>query len=399
MEDRHGASCIRPNGSNGQVFWCRGCAPSVLRCTSEWWSCRSWMRGERTTCAGWRFSAHALGARSRWCSYASQRVVCLAPDYCNHTGKELPTNGIVLVVVPKMHTVNFSSHVHSVFILLRCTLLSYKDLLGTTFSPPPSYEIAYELPTATSPNIVDLFSGIGTWRLATLYLSEHRMICSVDIDRPSLLTQAQTFNLPLRTLIPSLYNITDCPFLLCHDLNDFSLLPLFALLSPTLFCASPPCPPWSHAGTQQGLNRADGTLTIFCLFYFLHVANTHGLGTSVRFLEHPHYVIFALLAQILGLTIKFKQSINAATHVPVSRNRVLLCCVPSRDTPRGCLPTWYSAECKPTLCPKHFLPLNSPHLNCPSFGLAQDELSTLCDFSLVPFWYPLPFAPFERQKK
>lgn len=120
------------------------------------------------------------------------------------------------------------------------------------------------------------------------------------------------------------------------------------------------------------------------------------------FLEHPHYAIFALLAQILGLTIKFKQSINAATHVPVSRNRVLLCCVPSQDAPRGYLPTGYSAECKPTLRPKHFdfLPLNSPHLNCPSLGLAQDELSTLCDSSLVPSWYPLRrSAPFERQKK
>lgn len=132
--------------------------------------------------------------------------------------------------------------------------------------------------------LLTFFLESGTWRLATLYLSEHRMICSVDTDRPSLLTQAQTFNLPLRTLIPSLYNITDCPFLLCHDLTDFSLLPLFALLSPTLFCASPPCPPWSHAGTQQGPNRADGALNYYFLpFLFLHVANTHCLGTSVRF--------------------------------------------------------------------------------------------------------------------
>ena len=140
-------------------------------------------------------------------------------------------------------------------------------LLWTTFSLPPAYEIAYEIGSVTTFNIIDLFSGIGTWRLAATYLSQHQIICSVDIDRPSLLTQAQTFNLPLNTLDATLYNTVDRPFLLCHDLQDFSLLPLFSLLTPTLLCASPPCPPWSSAGTQQGLNRSDGLLTMLCLFY------------------------------------------------------------------------------------------------------------------------------------
>ena len=171
------------------------------------------------------------------------RPSCLASDYCNHTGKKLPTNGILLVVVPKSHTERFSSRQHSILVLLRCNLLLYGKLLWTTFSPPPAYEIAYEIGNVATFNIIDLFSGIGTWRLAATYLSQHQIICSVDIDRPSLLTQAQTFNLPLNTLDATLYNTADRPFLLCHDLQDFSLLPLFSLLTPILLCASPPCPP------------------------------------------------------------------------------------------------------------------------------------------------------------
>ena len=168
----------------------------------------------------------------------------------------------------------------------------HDGLLWTTFSAPPAYEIAYEIGNVTKFNIIDLFSGIGTWRLAATYLSQHQIICSVDIDRPSLLTQAPTFNLPLNTLDTTLYNTIDRPFLLCHDLQDFSLLPLFSLLTPTLLCASPPCPPWSNAGTQQGLNRPDGLLTLLCLFYSYLLQTPIVLEQVSAFSDHPHYTIF-----------------------------------------------------------------------------------------------------------
>lgn len=138
------------------------------------------------------------------------------------------------------------------------------------------------------------------------------------------------------------------------------------LFFPSLHYCHPLCfvlLPRAHLGLMQVLNKVlieqmELLITIFCLFYSYMLQTPIVLEQVSAFLEHPHYAIFVLLAQIPGLTIKFKQSINAATHVPVSRNRVLLCCVPSRDTPRGYLPTWYSAECKPTLRPQHFLPLN-----------------------------------------
>ena len=321
------------------------------------------------------------------------RPSCLASDYCIHTGKKLSTNGILFVVVPKSHTDRFSSRKHSILIILRCTLLLHDGLLWTTFSVPPAYEIAYELGNVANFNIIDLFSGIGTWRLAATYLSQHQIICSVDLDRPSLLTQAQTFNLPLNTLDTTLYNIIDRPFLLCHDLQDLSLLPLFSLLTPTLLCASPPCPPWSNAGTQQGLNRPDGLLTLLCLLYSYLLQTPIVLEQVSAFLDHPHYTIFSLITQILGLTIKFKQPINAANHVPVSRNRVLFCCSPSTNTPRGFLPPWILSSHKPTLRSKHFLPLHSPLLRHSSLQLTSEELTTLRDPTLLPAWYPLPTAP------
>ena len=146
------------------------------------------------------------------------------------------------------------------FYYVRCTLLQHKDLLWTHFNFPPSHTIAYQIPAPSSHNIVNLFTGIG-------------MLCAVDLDRQALLTQSATFHMPLYELTPQLYTQTDQPFLLRHDVTDYSLLPLFALFSPVLFCASPPCPPWSNAGTQLGFNRHDGALTLHC-FFFLGVLLT-----------------------------------------------------------------------------------------------------------------------------
>ena len=317
------------------------------------------------------------------------RPSCLASDYCNHAGRELHTNGIIFVVVPKIHTLTYTPHSYSTLVLLRCNLLKYQDTLWTTFSLPPSNEIAYELPLKPSSNIVDLFSGIGTWSLASMYLSEHRIVCAVDNNHDALLTQATTFHLPLRTLTSDLYSTVDQPFLLCHDVTDLSLLSLFSLLSPALLCASPPCPPWSNAGTQQGFNRPDGNLTVFCLLYSYLLQIPVVLEQVSAFLDHPHYPIFSLVTQILGLTFKFVQTTNAIAHVPVSRNRVLLCCEPGRDTPRGYLPPWHFHPRTVTLQASHFLPSDSPHLSDDALTLTTEELEILrdpcsCSFMVSP---------------
>ena len=321
------------------------------------------------------------------------RPSCLASDFCNHVGREIYSNGIVFVIVPKTHTTAYPPQPYSTLVLLRCSLLRYQDALWTTFSPPPSNEIAYELPLKSSSNIIDLFSGIGTWNLASMYLSEHHIVCAVDNNNDALLTQATTFHLPLHTLTSDLYTTTDQPFLLCHDITDLSLLSLFSLLSPTLLCASPPCPPWSNAGTQQGFNRPEGNLTLFCLFYSYLLQTPVVLEQVSAFLDHPHYPIFSLVAQLLGLTFKFVQSTNAIAHVPVSRNRVLLCCEPGHNTPRGYLPPWHFHLRTPTLQASHYLPSDSPHLLDDALTLNSEELETLRDPTLVPSWYPLPSAP------
>ena len=184
-------------------------------------------------------------------------------------------NLIVLVFAPKLYRQTNQLRTLAPFVLLRCTLLQHKDLLWTHFNFPPSHTIAYQTPAPSSHNIVDLFTGIGTWTLASHYLSEHRVICAVDLDRHALLTQSATFDMPLYELTPQLYTQTDQPFLLRHDVTDHSLLPLFALFSPVLFCASPPCPPWSNAGTQLGFNRHDGALTLHCFFLVLLTHASH----------------------------------------------------------------------------------------------------------------------------
>ena len=152
-----------------------------------------------------------------------------------------------------------------------------------------------------------------------------------------------------------------------------------------------------HPGLTRGPSKAlidpRANLTPFCLFYSYLLQTPVVLEQVSAFLDHPHYPIFSLVAQLLGLTFKFVQSTNAIAHVPVSRNRVLLCCEPGHNTPRGYLPPWHFHLRTPTLQASHYLPSDSPHLLDDALIINSEELETLRDPALVPSWYPLPSAP------
>ena len=324
------------------------------------------------------------------------RPSCLTPDFCNHSGRSLPINGILLILAPTSYLRQNPLRKYAAFVLHNCTLLRHQNFLWTSFSLPPTQTIAYQIPHPLNGTVIDLFSGIGTWAYAARYLSEHQVVCSIDIDRQSLLTQAEK---PLFELHSQLYQPPTRPFLLRHDLTDYSILPLLSILSPDLLCASPPCPPWSNAGRQFGFNRTDGYLTLYCLFYSFYLQTPIVFEQVSAFTEHPHFILFTLVAQILGLTIRFQQLTNASSHVPVSRNRVLICCDPYPNTPRGYIAPWQlPTPTTPTLRTHHFLPTNSIHLTDPCLTPTPEELEVLRDPTLIPNWYPHPHAPVLQRR-
>ena len=329
------------------------------------------------------------------------RPSCPSADYCNHSGKSCFTTGILLVLAPTKFTTQYHIHPSSSLVILQCTILSLYDLLWTAITYPPQSNIAFTYGPTRQNGIIDLFAGIGTWTLASQYLYEHRMLCSVDNDLPALQTHAKTFS----TSVISLHDaFTQCPtqsFLLHHDVQDFRLLPLFSILSPSLLCASPPCPPWSKAGTLMGLNRPEGLLTLYCLFYAYYLQIPIVFEQVAAFLEHPHYIIFQHVAQLLGLTLRFIRKTNASQYAPISRNRVLVCCDPAKNTQHTYLSSWNSPSTIPTtLRLRHFLPPSHLLAQHSALRLSKDELRILSDPLLVPSWYPFPSAhPLQRRTR
>ncbi len=193
-----------------------------------------------------------------------------------------------MVLSPTTFTTQYHIHPSSSLTILQCTILSIKDLLWTSITYPPQSSIAFTNIPVRQNYIIDLFAGIGTWTLASKYLHDHQIICSVDNNLSALQANAKTF---FTNIIPLHDTFAQCPtqpFLLHHDIQDFKLLPLFAALSPTLLCASPPCPPWSNAGTLMGLNRPDGLLVLYCLLYAYYLQVPIVFEQVAAFL-HSHF--------------------------------------------------------------------------------------------------------------
>ena len=71
----------------------------------------------------------------------------------------------------------------------------------------------------------------------------------------------------------------------------------------------------------MGLNRPEGLLTLYCLLYAYYLQIPIVFEQVAAFLEHPHYIIFQHIAQLLGLTLRFIRKTNASQYAPISRNR------------------------------------------------------------------------------
>ncbi len=329
------------------------------------------------------------------------RPSCPSADFCNHTGKTCPTTGVLMILSPTTFTNHCQVTPSSSLAILQCTILSIRDLLWTSITYPPQSHVAFTINPVRKNNIIDLFSGIGTWTLASKYLHDHQIICSVDNNLSALQTNAATFSCNIYPLQEMFLQNPTQPFLLHHDIQDLKLLPLFSTLSPILLCASPPCPPGSNAGTLMGFNRPDGLLVLYCLLYSYYLQVTVVFEQVSAFLDHPHYVIFQHIAQLLGLTLRFTRKTNASHYTPVSRNRVLLCCDPTKRTITGYLPPWSTPlTSPPTLRTRHFLSPSHDFAHHPALQLTNDELRILSDPVLVPTWYPFPSThPLQRRTR
>lgn len=98
--------------------------------------------------------------------------------------------------------------------------------------------------------------------------------------------------------------------------------------------ASPPCQPWSRAGSEQGLESIDGRLIVMTIVQCVLLRPAVLCMEEVSaILSHRHFAWIREFLQWGGFELVWCQALNLSEILPQSRNRLLLVAV-RKDDPR-----------------------------------------------------------------
>ena len=175
--------------------------------------------------------------------------------------------------------------------------------------------------------MAELFSGgFAGWSQAGLPL---HVKWSLDVDEDcERMSQAQTPGLQCISQASELEQITaDTPQALdvCANINWDWWLRSFSLRPVHVVTLSPPCQPWSAAGTGSGLAAADGWLmlrAIDILGAFQPPIVT--LEQVAGFLHHAHFPHVMHAWQQVGYKVQWQATLDLLDVLPSSRVRVIL---------------------------------------------------------------------------
>ena len=86
-----------------------------------------------------------------------------------------------------------------------------------------------------------------------------------------------------------------------------------------IWCCSPPCQPWSTAGSQQGLHDGDGqlVLSVFSLIE-VHQPKLVCIEEVAGFRRHPHFAVVKQIWEDIGYTEIWEQVVDLVDFAPQS---------------------------------------------------------------------------------
>ena len=92
-----------------------------------------------------------------------------------------------------------------------------------------------------------------------------------------------------------------------------------------IWCSSPPCQPWSTAGSQQGLHDQDGKLILRLLSLMqIFQPAVVCIEEVVGFRKHSHFAFVKQCWEDIGYIETWHQNVDLIDFAPQSRNRCLL---------------------------------------------------------------------------
>ena len=147
------------------------------------------------------------------------------------------------------------------------------------------------------------------------------------VDHAPLVVAAQVATLDVHSVLPSQLNSwtpTPAQLAILADVSDIGLLHAVPWTGSHVATASPPCPPWSRAGEQDGLADSHGLTFIAALAWARAVAPLALLLECVDGLpSHPHYPVVAAAIQWAGYRIHYSMVHDHAQFGPCARRRWL----------------------------------------------------------------------------
>ena len=119
-----------------------------------------------------------------------------------------------------------------------------------------------------------------------------------------------------------------------------------------ILLASPPCQPWSRAGSEQGLEASDGRLLLLTIIQCAILQPAVLCIEEVSSLsQHKHYAWVLAFLSWAGYSLTWSEALNLADVLPHSRTRLLLVATRKNDPRVARLEPvrWVKASVRPTL--------------------------------------------------
>lgn len=189
------------------------------------------------------------------------------------------------------------------------------------------------------PAFGELFAGLGGWTKG-LHSMQKTTKVLVEIDRTVAQACADCLHIPLITVEDAYKNICNGQWpekcVLLGDLMEVRTWTVLAFFRIQHICMSPPCPPWSKASWESGLQVKEGRVfaQVFRLAPYVGV-KVFNIENVASIVVHPHFKHLMKFAKEQHYDIVHSVVIDSFPFLPIRRERWLASfCNESYDIPQ-----------------------------------------------------------------
>eukprot|EP00438_Fugacium_kawagutii_P036311 Skav220723 [mRNA] locus=scaffold2753:91098:95669:- [translate_table: standard] len=179
--------------------------------------------------------------------------------------------------------------------------------------------------------VAEAFAGLGGWSFG-LSICRANVDLMVEIDSATARAAAESHRCILLDTSQALKLLEQghlpTPVVLRADIKDHLVWVIAGFLGVGWWAASPPCPPWSTAASQLGLDTEDGELL---LQFIAGLGLSRAFGAMIENVpglpKHKHYAVIKATIKECGLNLIIADTKPAFPALPVERKRWLAACI------------------------------------------------------------------------